>query len=136
MKTIILILVLFASTVQAQKSYRITRFEETATSLFVCLNSEKTPCIVEHFFTPTERTDDKTIKATLERLVAELQIKDDAYRSANVIYSKESYARKIVLDTVNIRKEKRSILSLAKLKADSIAKFPAQPPNTNILNHE
>jgi len=59
-----------------EKSYIITRYEEQGDSLFICLNSTNNPVYLEHFFDESEKLD---IPATIERLVAELEIKDSEY---------------------------------------------------------
>jgi hypothetical protein len=120
MKTLLFIFLLFALTVQGQKKYTVSRFEETATSVFVCLNSKVTPAYVEHFFTSAEMATVKDRKATIERLVAELELKDEMYKPPLTVTYKEREANLQVLDTVNIRKEKVKLRLAAKLKADSV----------------
>lgn len=122
MKTLLFIFLLFALAVQGQKKYTVSRFEETATSVFVCLNSTKTPAYIEHFFTSAEMATAKDRKATMERLVAELELKDETYIEPLKVVYKEREANLQILDTVNIRKEKVKLRQAAKLKSDSLAK--------------
>lgn len=124
MKTVILFFcILFSLTVQAQKKYHISRFEETATSLFVCLNSDKTPSYIEHSFTSAEMATLASRKATIERLVAELELKDELYQEPLKVTYKEKEANLQVLDTVSIRRQKILIRIRQKTVADSIAQI-------------
>lgn len=59
-----------------EKTYTISRFEETGDSLFICINSNHNPVYIEHFFTEDEKLD---VKGTITKLVAELEIMDEAY---------------------------------------------------------
>lgn len=84
--------------------YIISRYEEQGDSLFICINAEHT--YIEHFFTIDEKLDKKS---TLERLVAELELKEEAYVAPLPRVSKVEEARAIVLDPKKIEDNKSKI---------------------------
>lgn len=123
MKTVILFFsILFSLNLQAQKKYHVSRFEETATSLFISLNSDKTPSYIEHSFSSVEMATAASRKATIERLVAELELKDELYQEPLRVTYKEKEDNAMVVDTANVRKAKVKIRLKQKTEKDSIAK--------------
>ena len=89
----------------------ITRYEEKTDSLFICINSDVKPVYIEHFFTEEERATDKSRKETIERLMAELEIKEEDYIKPEKAVLKVEEARAYVLDNKNIATAKTSILT-------------------------
>lgn len=57
-------------------TYTISRFEEQGNSLFICINSNNNSVYLEHYFTEEEKLD---TKGTITKLVAELELMDEAY---------------------------------------------------------
>ena len=90
-------------------NYTISRYEEKSDSLFICINSNTKPVYIEHFFTEEERATPESRKETIERLVAELEIKADEYVEPEKAVSKVEEAKAIVLDTVKIKEKKDEI---------------------------
>ena len=121
MKTTIFFLLLLCATLAQAQTFKITRYEVKSDALFVCINSTTKPVYVEHFLTEKERKDSVSIKKTVERLIAELQIKEDKYIEPEKFISKLADAAKIKPDTSEIAKIKANILKIEKQKSDSIA---------------
>lgn len=117
MKTLLFLFLIFSLTVQGQKKYKISRYEETPTSLFICINSDKS--YVEHVFTSAEMATASARKATIEKLVAELELKDEAFVAPLTVTYKEKAANLLVLDTANIRVQKAKLRLAQKLQVDS-----------------
>jgi len=90
----------------------ISRYEEQGESLFICINSTNNPVYHEHFFSAEEKLD---IKGTIERLVAELELKDEAYVAPLPRISKVEEAKAITLSATKIATKKAAIV---KAKAD------------------
>lgn len=88
----------------------ITRYEEKSDALFICINHTEKPVYIEHFFTEEERLDDASRKATIEKLVAELEIKADEYIEPEKFINKTSAIKNIKLDRDKIKKIKAEIL--------------------------
>lgn len=91
-----------------EKSYTISRFESNGDSLFICLNSTNNPVYLEHFFTTEEQLDQA---GTIERLVAELELMDEAYVAPLPTISLMSEVEKIVIKPANILIEKTAIVA-------------------------
>lgn len=87
--------------------YSISRFEEQGDSLFICINSDDNPVYLEHFFTEEEKAD---IKGTIERLVAELELMDEAYIAPPLMVSRLEEARLIKVEPANIQLKKDAII--------------------------
>ena len=90
--------------------YNITRYEEKSDQLFICINHTEKPVYIEHFFTESERKDDKSKIATIEKLVAELEIKADEYVEPEAWISKVEEAKALKLDSGKIATAKASLL--------------------------
>jgi len=60
-------------------NYYILRYLAKSNSLFICICACDKPVSIEYYFKNHEMTDDGTKLATITRLVAELEIKYDAY---------------------------------------------------------
>ena len=137
--TLLFFLLIFSLTIQAQKKYKVSRYEETPVSLFICLNSTTTPCYIEHQFTANEMATALTRRATIENLIAELQLNDDAYKSPLTVTYKVQEAENIKPDTANVRRERLKILLKRKAASDSIAKaelLKLQPTETEIVKYK
>jgi hypothetical protein len=140
MKTTLLFFFLLLSiSIQAQElNYKISRYEETSSSLFICINSTVTPSYIEHFFSDKESNTPEVRKKTIERLVAELQLKDEEYKAQEKAISKIREAEKLTLDTANIRLQKIQLLQeRANVQvADTIVSETkiVDPPQTVIPN--
>lgn len=93
--------------------YAISRFEEHGDSLFICINSLDKPVYLEHFFTEDEKKDQK---GTIEKLVAELEVRNDEYVAPKPMISKLEEAKAIALDG----------LKIASAKVDFLAKREAE----------
>lgn len=89
--------------------YRITRYEEKSNELFICIVSDDKPVLIEHFFTDIERLSAGNKKATIERLVAELEILNDNFTIPEPITKKD--ITKISVDPVKITQVKAEILA-------------------------
>jgi len=100
--------------------HKITRYEEKSDALFICINHTEKPVYVEHFFTEEERADDTSKKATIERLVAELEIKAEEYVEPEPFVSKVSEAQAIEISPVKVESAKSAIL--AERLAESVAR--------------
>ena len=87
-------------------THSISRYEEQGESLFICINAEHT--YHEHFFTSEEKEDKA---GTMERLIAELELKEEAYVAPLPRISKLEEARAIVLDKVKIKEKKNKIIA-------------------------
>lgn len=91
-----------------EKSYTISRFESQGESLFIRLNSTNNPVYLEHFFTEEEKLD-KT--GTIEKLVAELELMDEAYVAPLPRIDKIEEAKLINVKTANIATKKQAIVA-------------------------
>jgi len=90
------------------EKYNISRFEEQGESLFICLNSTNNPVYLEHFFTPDEKLD---IKGTIEKLVAELELMDEAYVAPLPRINKIEEAKAITIDKAKVATKKAEIVA-------------------------
>ena len=88
----------------------ISRYEEKSDSLFICINHTEKPVYVEHFFTESERKDEKSKIATIEKLVADLEIKADEYVEPEKFVSKIEEAKAFKLSTEKIATAKAELL--------------------------
>ena len=89
----------------------ITRYEEKSNSLFICINSDTTPVYLEHFFTEEERATELTRKATIEKLMGELKVKEDEYVEPEQAVSKVEEARAFQLDSKKIADAKAEFIT-------------------------
>lgn len=89
-------------------TYNISRYEEQGDSLFICINSENNPVYIEHFFTAEEKLD---LAGTIARLVAELELMDEAYVAPLPRISKLEEARAITVSKAKITTAKNAILA-------------------------
>ena len=96
----------------------ITRYEEKTDELFICINSDTKPVYLEHFFTEEERATESTRKATIERLMGELKVKEDEYVAPEQAISKLEDAKAIKLDSKKITDAKTAFI--AKRLADKV----------------
>ena len=96
----------------------ITRYEEKSDSLFICINSDTKPVYLEHFFTEEERATELTRKATIEKLMGELKVKEDEYVEPEQAVSKVEEARAFQLDSKKIADAKTAFI--AKRLADKV----------------
>jgi len=94
-------------------TYTISRYEQKGDQLFICLNSGNNPVYLEHFFSETEKLD---VEGTIAKLVAELELVDEAYVESTPTVSKMDEIKDLVIDTKKIESEKQTIVS-AKLEA-------------------
>jgi len=123
MKNLILFISLFICSASFGQTYKITRYEQKSDALFICINSTVKPVYLEHYLTEAERKDDKAITATIERLIAELQVKADDYIEPEKYVSKMDKALTLKVDTVKIAVAKVAILAKITAEKDSIAKI-------------
>lgn len=91
--------------------YQISRYEEQGDSLFICINSKNNPVYIEHFFTAEEKLDKE---GTIEGLVAELELMDEAYVAPLPRVSKLEEAQALTISKDNIATKKASIVSAKK----------------------
>ena len=91
--------------------YNISRYEEKSDSLFICINHTEKPVYIEHFFTDDERKTEESRIATIEKLVAELEIKADEYVEPEKYVSKLDEAKAFSLDTKKIADAKASLVA-------------------------
>jgi len=89
----------------------ITRYEEKSNSLFICINSDTKPVYLEHFFTEEERATESTRKATIEKLMGELKVKEDEYVEPEQAVSKVEEARAFQLDSKKIADAKAEFIT-------------------------
>jgi hypothetical protein len=87
-------------------SFSISRYEQTGESLFICISAANT--YLEHFFSTEEKAD---VKGTIERLVAELELKEEAYVPPTPVINKMDEVKDLVISTVNIATEKSAIIA-------------------------
>lgn len=102
MKTLLLALAILVSISVYSQDYNISRYEQKSDQLFICINSTVAPVYVEHFFTEGQRSCADSIKITIEKLVAELEIKADKYIVPEPLISKVDEAKAIKLSSINI----------------------------------
>lgn len=107
-----------------QKGYKITRYEVKSDALFVCINSSKAPVYIEKFLTIEERKDSITIKAAIEQLVAELQVKEMDYVAPEPYVSKPERGKRIEgrTDSVRVKNIRNKILVQREAVKDSLAR--------------
>jgi hypothetical protein len=89
-------------------TYKISRFEQTCDQLFICINSGNNPVYLEHFFTADEQLDQA---GTIERLVAELELLDEAYVAPLPRVDKLEEALLIPVKAKNITSHKTAIVA-------------------------
>jgi hypothetical protein len=92
-------------------NYQISRYEEKSDQLFICISHTEKPVYIEHFFTAEEMKDEASRIATIEKLVAELEIKADEYVEPEPFVSKVEEAQAFVLDSKKIADVKSAILA-------------------------
>jgi len=90
------------------EKYNISRFEEQGESLFICINSDNNPVYLEHFFTPDEKLD---IPGTIEKLVAELELMDEAYVAPLPRINKIEEAKAITISKAKVAEAKAEIVA-------------------------
>ena len=108
-------------------TYNISRYEEQGDSLFICIVSKNNPVYLEHFFTAEEKLDKS---GTIERLVAELELLDDAYVAPIPVVSKLSEIPAISIENIASRKNVILADRAAKIEADRLAAIgnvPVEP---------
>jgi hypothetical protein len=91
-----------------EKSYTISRFESQGDSLFISINSLNNPVYIEHFFDENEKLD---IPATIERLVAELEIKDSEYVAPLPRIDRLEEAKALTISKTKIAQAKTAIVA-------------------------
>ena len=89
------------------KNWEISRFEEQGDSLFICLVSKNNPVYIEHFWSAEEKLD---ITGTIETLVAELELMDEAYVAPLPRISRLIEAKALEIKTENILAKKEAII--------------------------
>ena len=109
---------------------KITRYEETSTSLFICINSLIKPVYLEHFFDESERATELTRKATIEKLAGHLKVMEDEYVVPEQAVSKVEEAQAFTLSAKKVTDAKAEFIAErledAKPKAEPIEK-PVTP---------
>ena len=107
MKTLLItIAILFSLGLNAQENYKISRYEQTGEQLFICINSTEVPVYIEHFFTEGEKSTPDSIKITIEGLLAELEIKADAYVAPEPLQNKIVETKKFSFSKRNVATKK------------------------------
>jgi len=101
------------------ETYNINRYEEKSDQLFICISHTEKPVYIEHFFDESERKDEASRIAAIEKLAAELEIKADEYVEPEAWVSKVEEAKAFVLDSKKIAAAKSAILA-EKLKVEEI----------------
>jgi len=96
--------------------YTISRYEEQGDNLFICINSKNNPVYIEHFFTAEEKLDKE---GTIEGLIAELELMDEAYVAPIPVVSKLEEAQALTISKDKIAVKKGFIVSTKK-KANEI----------------
>lgn len=91
--------------------YTISRYEEQGDSLFICINSKNNPVYIEHFFTAEEKLDKE---GTIEGLIAELELMDEAYVAPLQRVSKVEEAQALILSKDKIATKKAAIVAAKK----------------------
>jgi len=127
MKKSILFLALFFTLLigNAQKGYKITRYEVKSDALFICINSTRAPVYIEKFLTTDERKDSITIKKAIEQLVAELQVKELDYVAPEPYVSKPKRAERLEkqTDSIRVKNIRNAILIRRQAVKDSLKKY-------------
>jgi hypothetical protein len=90
------------------KTYNISRYEECGDSLFICLNSTNNPVYLEHFFNSKEKKD---IEGTIAKLVAELELMDEAYVAPEPRINKIEETQAFNIKTTDIATAKTAIIA-------------------------
>lgn len=90
------------------KTYTISRYEEQGDSLFICLNSDNNPVYLEHFFTTEEKLD---LEGTIAKLVAELELMDEAYVAPLPRIDKLEEAKALKIEPTKIAEAKTAIVA-------------------------
>jgi hypothetical protein len=98
--------------------YSISRYEEKSDQLFICINHTEKPVYIEWFFTEDERKDEKSRIATIEKLVAKLQIKADEYVEPEAWVSRLEEAKALKLDSDKIATAKAELLLVKEVEAE------------------
>ena len=97
---------------------KITRYEETSTSLFICINSLTKPVYLEHFFTEEERATELTRKETIEKLAGHLKVMEDEYVAPEQAVSKVEEAQVFTLSAKNITDAKADFIAEREAKEE------------------
>ena len=90
------------------KNWEISRFEEQGDSLFICLVSKNNPVYIEHFWSAEEKLD---ITGTIETLVAELELMDEAYVAPLPRISRLEEAKAITISKEKVAEAKAEIVA-------------------------
>ena len=90
---------------------KISRYEETSTSLFICINSLTKPVYLEHFFTEEEKATELTRKETIEKLAGHLKVMEDEYVAPEQAVSKVAEAKEFTLSAKNITDAKADFIA-------------------------
>jgi len=96
--------------------HNISRYEEKSDSLFICINHTEKPIYLEHFFTEEERATEESRKETIEKLVAELEVKADEYVEPEQYVSKVEEAKAFTLSSKKISDVKIAYLTKRELE--------------------
>ena len=105
----------------------ISRYEETSTSLFICINSLTKPVYLEHFFTEEEKATELTRKETIEKLAGHLKVMEDEYVAPEQAVSKVAEAQAFTLIAKNITDAKAEFI------ADREAKEEVLPTEKEVI---
>lgn len=111
-------------------TYKITRFEQNGNQLFICINSEKNPVYLEHFFTEEEKLDEK---GTIERLMAELELKEEEYVEPTPTISRIDECCDITFSVKNITQKKLEIIAEKQAELLKVGKEELQQVE-NVVN--
>lgn len=95
-------------------NYKVTRYDEIGDQLFICINAIDTPVYVEHYFNEEERLD---IAGTIEKLLAELEIRQDEYLPPPIVTDKKKDLKTITPKEKKIQEHKIKLIN-DKIKQD------------------
>lgn len=111
-------------------NYTITRFEQTGDQLFICITSKNNPVYIEHFFTEEEKLDEK---GTIERLIAELELKDEEYVEPAPVVSRIDECCDMKFSEKSIAKNKLEIIAEKEelQQAENVVDLNSEPLTNN-----
>jgi hypothetical protein len=111
-------------------TYKITRFEQTGDQLFICITSKNNPVYIEHFFTEEEKLDEK---GTIERLIAELELKEEEYVEPTPVISRIDECCDMKFSEKNITQKKLEIIAEKQAELLKVGKEELQQVE-NVVN--
>lgn len=107
--------------------YKITKYEQTGDSLFINIISKNNPVYLSHWFSAEEQSSENNILETIKKLVAELEIIDEAYTPPLETISRLTETKTLLIPSEDILLKKQELIKEREVTRIDI------PPSFNSL---